>query len=147
MKHSLNEAAKLCGRSKSTLSNSIKNNKLRAFKNEQGRFEIDPVELDRVFPYAVLEQNNKQPLKPVKNTESEHEHAIENSALKAKLEAKDELFKRLELEIEDLKEQREHQHAAYEKLDAKNDKHVLLLENHVQKASIKPKGWFKRLVS
>lgn len=50
MKLTLGQASKECGRSKSTLSNAIKNGKLSAEKDLNGSFSIDPAELFRVYP-------------------------------------------------------------------------------------------------
>ena len=53
MKLSLNQAAKICGRAKSTLLDAIKNGRLSALKTKNGHYEIDPSELHRVFPFAA----------------------------------------------------------------------------------------------
>ena len=50
MKLTLNQAAKECGRAKSTLSKAIKSGKLSAERGDKGAFLIDPSELHRVFP-------------------------------------------------------------------------------------------------
>lgn len=52
-KLSLREAAKMAGRGKSTIHAAIKDGRLSAGRNDQGAFEIDPVELHRVFPYDL----------------------------------------------------------------------------------------------
>lgn len=51
MKLSLNQAARTCGRAKSTLLDAIKNGRLSALKATNGHYEIDPSELHRVFPF------------------------------------------------------------------------------------------------
>ena len=51
MKLSLNQAAKTCGRAKSTLLDAIKNGRLSAERATNGHYEIDPSELHRVFPF------------------------------------------------------------------------------------------------
>ena len=53
MKLSLNQAAKTCGRAKSTLLDAIKNGRLSAIKTKNGHYEIDPSELHRAFPFAA----------------------------------------------------------------------------------------------
>lgn len=50
MKLTLNQAARECGRSKSTLSNALKTGKLSAERGDKGSYLIDPAELFRVFP-------------------------------------------------------------------------------------------------
>ena len=46
----LSQAAKVTGKSKSTLSRAIKTGKLSATRMEDGNFSIDPAELYRAFP-------------------------------------------------------------------------------------------------
>ena len=59
MSYTLGEAAIACGKSKSTLSKSIKAGKISAFKNDHGAFEIEPSELFRLYPPTPppIEQN------------------------------------------------------------------------------------------
>lgn len=136
MKHSLNEASKLCNRAKSTLSKAIKTGRMSANKNDKGQFEIDPVELNRVFPYAV---DNQSP-EPRSNRYIEQENTIENSVLKVKLEAKDELLERLKSEINDLKSQRDEWRDQAKELTTQNKSQTLLIENLSPKPEIKPRG-------
>ena len=99
MKYTLNKAAKLSGRAKSTISNAIKDGRLSAAKNKSGGYEIDGAELSRVFPFPVEDQS---PV-PQPNTQKEHE----NMVLEVELNAERKLRERLEAEIEDLKVQRD----------------------------------------
>lgn len=46
---SLSQAAKLTGKSKSTINRAIKNGKLSATRHEDGTYSIDPAELARAF--------------------------------------------------------------------------------------------------
>jgi excisionase family DNA binding protein len=48
--HTLGEAAKATGVSKSTLRRAIERGRLSATRREDGSYEIDPAELHRVFP-------------------------------------------------------------------------------------------------
>lgn len=52
---SLREAAMLCGRGKSTIQAAIKSGTMSAKKNERGGYEIDPAELNRVFPLIATD--------------------------------------------------------------------------------------------
>lgn len=79
MKLTLNQAAKDCGRAKSTISKAVKSGKLSHEKGDKGAFLIDRSELHRVFPPT----SNEQALTPVANTESRQE----NSALQVELDA------------------------------------------------------------
>lgn len=54
-KLSLSQAAKLTGKSKSTINRSIKTGKLSATRHEDGSYSIDPAELSRVFDMEPLE--------------------------------------------------------------------------------------------
>ena len=47
----LNQAAKICSRSKSTLLDAIRSGRMSAPKDDRGRYVIDPAELHRVFPF------------------------------------------------------------------------------------------------
>ncbi|WP_135058953.1 helix-turn-helix domain-containing protein, partial [Paracoccus salipaludis] len=46
---SLSQAAKLTGKSKSTINRAIKTGKLSAARHEDGSYSIDPAELSRAF--------------------------------------------------------------------------------------------------
>ena len=50
--YTIGQAAKATGKSKSTISTSIKKGTISAVKNEDGSYSIDPAELHRVFPAA-----------------------------------------------------------------------------------------------
>ena len=50
MKHTLGTAAKAVGKSKATISKAIKSGKISAHKLPNGSYEIEPVELHRVYP-------------------------------------------------------------------------------------------------
>jgi len=55
MAYTLGEAAKAVGKSKATISKAIKSGKISAEKQENGSYQIEPVELHRVYPPAPLE--------------------------------------------------------------------------------------------
>ena len=52
---SLSQAAKLTGKSKSTINRAIKTGKLSAARHEDGSYSIDPAELSRAFDMEPLE--------------------------------------------------------------------------------------------
>lgn len=54
----LNEAAKLCHKSKSTVLEAIRTGRLSASRNDKNEWQIDPAELFRVYPYTI---QNEQP--------------------------------------------------------------------------------------
>lgn len=53
----LNQAAKACGRSKSTLLNAISSGRMSAPKDDRGRYAIDPAELHRAFPFQIPDRS------------------------------------------------------------------------------------------
>ena len=53
----LNQAAKTCGRSKSTLLDAIRSGRISAPKDDRGRYAIDPAELHRVFPFQASDRS------------------------------------------------------------------------------------------
>lgn len=60
---SLSQAAKLTGKSKSTINRAIKTGKLSATRHEDGSYSIDPAELSRAFdmepPYSVKRSDSE----------------------------------------------------------------------------------------
>jgi len=125
MKMSLNQAAKTCGRAKSTISESIKKGRLSASKDDKGRYQIDASELHRVFPFAINEQTgpdaNRTP-EPPPNT-------LENNLKNANLER----------EVELLREMLEKSETNADHWRQMAERQQILLEDR------RPKGWFKSL--
>ncbi len=68
MELSLIKAAEAVGKSKSTISRSIKSGKLSARKNDDGSYSIDASELYRVFPTTVTQHPNEPDRNPQGNT-------------------------------------------------------------------------------
>lgn len=56
----LNQAAKTCGRSKSTLLEAIRSGRMSAPKDDRGRYVIDPAELHRAFPFQAQDRSPDQ---------------------------------------------------------------------------------------
>lgn len=56
----LNQAAKTCGRSKSTLLDAVRSGRMTAPKDDRGRYVIDPSELHRVFPFQAPDRSADQ---------------------------------------------------------------------------------------
>ena len=88
----LSQAAEQTNKSKSVLSKAINGGKLSATKQDDGSYDIDPVELDRWVKHVVKERKKK----PVQRTDSNLEILIENRELKAQLTAANEEKKPLE---------------------------------------------------
>jgi len=51
---SLSEAARLTGKSRTTIQRAIKSGKISAPKDEDGNYSIDPAELNRVYPIKLM---------------------------------------------------------------------------------------------
>lgn len=99
----LNQAAKECGRAKSTISKAIKSGKLSASPQDDGSYIIDPAELFRVFP---PKKTSDQRL-PEGNPKNEHVNtdlAIEVGQLRAELEAERRITATMEQTVSDLRD-------------------------------------------
>lgn len=103
MAYTLGEAAKATGKSKATISKSIKSGRLSASKDETGIFQIDPAELHRVYPITVSTGQEETPSEPQGN--------LANDGLvrelQARLEAAHERLADKETVIADLREDRD----------------------------------------
>lgn len=126
MKMSLNQAAKTCGRAKSTILEAIKSGRLSAPKDDKGRYEIDPSELHRVFPFKPTEHTklilDRTP-EPKPNTFENHQ-----------------VTKGLEREVELLREMLAKSETNAEHWRKMAERQQALLEDK------RPKGFFKRLL-
>ena len=60
----LNQAAKTCSRSKSTLLDAIRSGRMSAPKDDRGRYAIDPAELHRAFPFQSHDRSPDQSPEP-----------------------------------------------------------------------------------
>lgn len=63
-KLSLSQAAKLTGKSKSTINRAVKSGKLSATRHENGTYSIDPAELTRAFDVKPLEGAKRRDTDP-----------------------------------------------------------------------------------
>lgn len=61
---SLSQAAKLAGKSKSTINRAIKTGKLSAIRHEDGSYSIDPAELSRAFSLEPQEGSKRSDAEP-----------------------------------------------------------------------------------
>ena len=100
MTMTLNEAAKSCHKAKGTVLKAIKEGRLSAPKDAQGRYEIDPSELHRVFPMTATDQPEKPTLTPA----HDQENRIEIERLRAELKAANTLSENMAETVADLRE-------------------------------------------
>lgn len=84
---SANSAAKVAHKTKKTILDAIEKGALTASKSERGHWQIDPSELNRVFPYKTddLEKNRSQ--KPMDTTGENHENRIKIVELEAEVKS------------------------------------------------------------
>lgn len=91
-------AAKLAHKSKKDILESINCGDLSATKNARGHWQIDPSELNRVFPYEFSEPNlapNQKPIKTTSETNKTSALEVELKFMREKLADKDELIDEL----------------------------------------------------
>jgi hypothetical protein len=131
MKYTLNKAAKLSGRAKSTISKAIKDGRLSANKSSSGGYEIDASELHRVFPIPVEVQLSG----PVSNTSGDQTNTLTDADL-------------LSLKVEMLREQLDTAHETVadlrKRLDKAEDRVTALTDQRV--AHKAGKSWFERIL-
>src|SRR3954453_1958950 len=98
MAYTLGEAAKACGKSKPTILQAIRNNKLSATRDSFNRWQIDPAELFRVYPKPLPEPNGTE-------QQQNADLAAENRLLRATVEGLERLCSQIEGERDSLREQ------------------------------------------
>ena len=126
----LGQAAKETGLSKPSISKAIKTGRLSAVKTENGEYQIDPVELFRVYPVTS---------KPKADNLQEETLGLPNG-LQAALDAMRELLGQVEGERDDLR-RRLDEEAADRRASAEEVRRLTLLITHQPKpepAMIKP---------
>ena len=114
MTMTLNEAAKSCRKAKGTVLKAIKEGRISAPKDAQGRYTIDPSELHRVFPLTTTDQAEKPHLTPT----SDHENRIEIERLRAELNAAKILSENMAETVADLRERLDREGEERRKLTA-----------------------------
>ena len=92
---SLSQAAKLTGKSKSTINRAIKTGKLSATRHEDGSYSIDPAELSRAFSLEPQEGSKR------------HEAEPDGTRLLERIEALEAMLNREREIVADLKEDRD----------------------------------------
>lgn len=112
MYHTLSEAAKVTGKSKTTLTRAIKSGKLSARKNDDGNYEIDPAELNRAFENTIAKKTAKDNKKKntstkTTSTKTTSTRNVDLEILQNKLESKEEQISLKDDLIEQLKAERD----------------------------------------
>ena len=83
MAYTLGTAAKASGKSKATISKAIKSGRLSALKDKTGVYQIEPAELNRVYPLNVDGNRDRTPRTP----EETPDKGLVVRELQARLEA------------------------------------------------------------
>ncbi len=101
----LNKAAIASGKAKVTILKDIRNGRLSAFKNDKGRWEIQPAELFRCYPATSKpEPDYQSPVVESKNTDYQlltQELAFTKQLMKQLEDERDDLRRRLDVESEE----------------------------------------------
>jgi hypothetical protein len=98
MAYTLGEAARATGKSKAAISQAINSNKISATKDANGRYQIDPAELHRLYPAKKTIPNESSHLLTQDQT-------VEIERLKATVEGLERLCRQIEGERDSLREQ------------------------------------------
>jgi hypothetical protein len=109
----LNQAAKICSRSKSTLLDAIRSGRMSAPKDDRGRYVIDPAELHRAFPFQSQNRSPDRFPEP-QPTPSENQSELANSTLKREVELLREMLGKAEANADHWRTLAERQQALLE---------------------------------
>jgi hypothetical protein len=131
MKYTLNKAAKLSGRAKSTISKAIKDGRLSAEKNPSGGYQIDASELLRVFPFSADDQS---PVPDANPHEVQANTPNDADLLSLKVTMLEQQLEREQETVSDLRK----------RLDKADDRLTALTSQQVKPQATK--GWLDRLL-
>lgn len=110
----LNQAAKACGRSKSTLLDAIRNGRMSAPKDDRGRYAIDPAELHRVFPFQAPDRSADRFPEPQPTTLGNHPTTPTDRGLEREVELLREMLAKAEANADHWRTLAERQQALLE---------------------------------
>ncbi|MCX7075175.1 MAG: hypothetical protein NTZ45_00140 [Methylococcales bacterium] len=102
----LNQAAKVCHKSKSSILDAIRSGRLSAKMNEKKQWQIEPSELHRVYPYRIIaEPASTEHVTLIKNHYDDHKNQMPNINLLLEKEKQERERERIQLSetIEDLR--------------------------------------------
>lgn len=110
----LNQAAKTCGRSKSTLLDAIRNGRMSAPKDDRGRYAIDPAELHRAFPFQAPDRSSDRFSEPQQTTLGNHPTIPTDRGLEREIELLREMLAKAEANADHWRTLAERQQALLE---------------------------------
>jgi hypothetical protein len=120
----LNQAAKICSRSKSTLLDAIRSGRMSAPKDDRGRYVIDPAELHRAFPFQSQNQSLDQSSEP-QPTSAENQPEPADLASKREIELLREMLGKAEANADHWRALAERQQALLEDKRPKEPRSLL----------------------
>lgn len=120
----LNQAAKICSRSKSTLLDAIRSGRMSAPKDDRGRYVIDPAELHRAFPFQSQNRSPDQSPKPQPNS-AENQPEPADLASKREIELLREMLGKAEANADHWRALAERQQALLEDKRPKDPRSLL----------------------
>lgn len=109
----LNQAAKICSRSKSTLLEAIRSGRMSAPKDDRGHYAIDPAELHRAFPFQSQNRSSDRSSEP-QPTNPENQSEPADPALKREIELLREMLGKAEANADQWRALAERQQALLE---------------------------------
>ena len=116
----LNQAAKTCGRSKSTLLEAIRSGRMSAPKDDRGHYAIDPAELHRAFPFSI-----SRPVPEPQPTSAENQPEPADLASKREIELLREMLGKAEANADHWRALAERQQALLEDKRPKEPRSLL----------------------
>ena len=121
----LNQAAKTCGRSKSTLLNAINSGRMSAPKDDRGRYAIDPAELHRAFSFQAPDRSADRFPEPQPTTHKNHQTTLTDQGLKREVELLREMLGKAEANADHWRALAERQQALLEDKRPKEPRSLL----------------------
>ncbi len=121
----LNQAAKACGRSKSTLLDAIRSGRMSAPKDDRGRYAIDPAELHRAFPFQVPDRSADRFPEPQPTILENHPTTPADRGLEREVELLREMLAKAEANADHWRVMAERQQALLEDKRTKEPRRLL----------------------
>lgn len=125
MSLTLNQAAKACGRSKSTLLNAINSGRMSAPKDDRGRYAIDPAELHRAFPFQAPDRSADRLSEPQPTTLGNHLTTLTDRGVEREVELLREMLAKAEANADHWRALAERQQALLEDKRPKEPRNLL----------------------
>lgn len=102
---SANSASKIAHKTKKTILDAIENGALTASKSARGHWQIDPSELNRVFPYKTDDLKKSQFSTPINTTVENQENHLKIVGLEGEVKALRDKIETVNLERDREREQ------------------------------------------